>query len=207
MAIKTKKISDLVEISVSSSVNEVGACDFDKSNFYVLACKDSVTGKLPVDKMFTVIRELIDYKTSELNKEEESSTYAMSRASVESDMIISAMQKESSELAANVTSLSQRIDVLESKVKNNAFSTVSRVDELEERVVVLSEKIDSAPATTSTCGCDCAEKIATLEAKVAALESFVMALQKDGYLTLKEIQRAAADACPLCNHTHEESAE
>lgn len=48
------------------------------------------------------------------------------------------------------------------------------------------------------------EKIATLETKVVALESFVQALQKDGYLTLKEIQRAAAEACPICNHTHEE---
>ena len=46
--------------------------------------------------------------------------------------------------------------------------------------------------------------VSSLENKVKALESFVQALQKDGYLTLKEIQRAAADACPICNHTHEE---
>ena len=47
-------------------------------------------------------------------------------------------------------------------------------------------------------------ELSALKDKVAALESFVQALQKDGYLTLKEIQRAAADACPICNHTHEE---
>lgn len=50
-------------------------------------------------------------------------------------------------------------------------------------------------------------ELSALKDKVAALESFVQALQKDGYLTLKEIQRAAADACPICTHTHETSAE
>ena len=203
MAIKTKKISDLVQISVNGSVNQVGACDFDKSDFYVLACKDSVTGKLPVDKMFTAIRELIDYKTSETNKEDEPSTYAMSRSSIEGEETIAAMKKQSSELSANVTSLSQRVDVLDTKIKNNAFSTVSRVDELEERVVVLSEKVENAPSTVSA-GCDCAEKIAALEAKVAALEGFVQALQAEGYLTLANIKKAAAEACPICTHTHEE---
>lgn len=46
--------------------------------------------------------------------------------------------------------------------------------------------------------------VQSFETRITALESFVQALQKDGYLTLKEIQRAAADACPICNHTHEE---
>lgn len=43
-----------------------------------------------------------------------------------------------------------------------------------------------------------------LSEKVTAIESFLKALQKDGYLTLAEIRKAAADACPICNHTHEE---
>lgn len=50
-------------------------------------------------------------------------------------------------------------------------------------------------------------ELSQLKDKVSSLESFVQALQKDGYLTLKEIQRAAADACPICTHTHETSAE
>ena len=79
---------------------------------------------------------------------------------------------------------------------------VNEVENVKQNV----SNIALTPAPISN-PCNCAEKIAALEAKIAALESFVQALQKDGYLTLKEIQKAAADACPICNHTHEESAE
>lgn len=51
------------------------------------------------------------------------------------------------------------------------------------------------------------EQIASLEEKVTALESFIHKLQKDGYLTLAEIRKAAAETCPICTHTHEEVTE
>lgn len=43
-----------------------------------------------------------------------------------------------------------------------------------------------------------------IKEKSAKYEQFIQTLQKDGYLTLAEIKKAAADACPICNHTHEE---
>lgn len=94
-------------------------------------------------------------------------------------------------------------NLITDKLKSRDASITSfrtDVEGLKETVGTLSNQ----PAPTAIVDCDCADKIATLEAKVAALEGFMQALQKDGYLTLKEIQKAAAEACPICNHTHEE---
>jgi hypothetical protein len=49
------------------------------------------------------------------------------------------------------------------------------------------------------------QKVQELSEKVAALEGFVKALQEEGYLTLAKIKQAAADNCPICNHTHEDN--
>lgn len=180
MAIKTKKISDLVEISVSSDVSEVGSCDFDKSNFYVLACKDSVTGKLPLNKMFTSIRKLIDFKTASLTPNtDKDSKRSVSIEDNETISSLNALKQESSQIVANITSLTKAVDNLQSKVNSNAFSTVKRLDDVEESLANALQRIE-------------------------ALEGFVQALQKDGYLTLAEIRKAAASACPICTHTHEE---
>lgn len=69
---------------------------------------------------------------------------------------------------------------------------ISELEGVKESVSVISNT--PAPAASS---CDCVEKIAALEAKVAALEGFVKALQEEGYLTLAKIKQAAADACPI----------
>lgn len=108
----------------------------------------------------------------------------------------------------STSSIKTTVDNLEEKTtssENDINNIKTTVDELEKNVselIIKGQNVAVVNEVTNTC--DCAEKIAALEAKVAALESFVQALQKDGYLTLKEIQRAAADACPICNHTHEE---
>jgi hypothetical protein len=90
-------------------------------------------------------------------------------------------------------------DAVDAKLKSLAFNTTSSISNIQEAIATLAEK-----EPTASTGCDCAEKIAALEAKVAALEGFVQALQADGYLTLANIKKAAADACPICTHTHEE---
>lgn len=69
---------------------------------------------------------------------------------------------------------------------------ISELEGVKESVSVISNT--PAPVASS---CDCGEKIAALEAKVAALEGFVKALQEEGYLTLAKIKQAAADACPI----------
>lgn len=75
--------------------------------------------------------------------------------------------------------------------------------ELTEDIVNLKVKIEQLYDKINNLNSNIA-KIAELEARCAAFEQFAQALQKDGYLTLAEIKKAAADACPICNHTHEE---
>lgn len=74
-----------------------------------------------------------------------------------------------------------------------AMASLDVTDGLQASLNVVIERIS---ATESA--------ISALETKVAALEGFVQALQADGYLTLANIKKAAAEACPICTHTHEE---
>ena len=125
------------------------------------------------------------------------------------ETIFETIKTEISEIVEGSTSnIKTTVDDLEQKTtssENDINNIKTAVGELEKNVSELITKgQNEAAVNVVTNTCDCAEKIAALEAKVAALEGFVQALQKDGYLTLKEIQRAAADACPICNHTHEE---
>jgi hypothetical protein len=50
MAIKTKKISDLSELTIA------GVSDLEAADFYVLGCKSGVTGKVSVASIVTSIR-------------------------------------------------------------------------------------------------------------------------------------------------------
>lgn len=74
-----------------------------------------------------------------------------------------------------------------------AMASLDITDGLQSSIDVIVERVSKADSA-----------IAALEVKVAALESFVQALQADGYLTLANIKKAAAEACPICTHTHEE---
>lgn len=95
-----------------------------------------------------------------------------------------------------------------STVDNSEISALkTTVDALTKGLNDLSVKYKNFTFNQSDKNSSYIEQINVLTERVAALEGFVQALQKDGYLTLKEIQRAAADACPICNHTHEETAK
>lgn len=75
----------------------------------------------------------------------------------------------------------------------------SAVAALENDVISLRDVISelaSAPAPVAN-SCNCEAKIQELEAKCNAFEQFLKNLQKDGYLTLAEIKKAAAAACPI----------
>lgn len=69
-----------------------------------------------------------------------------------------------------------------------------RVTNLEVKIEELSKKIEEAIASVST---QKQTDTTALDGKVAALEGFVKALQADGYLTLANIKKAAAEACPI----------
>lgn len=78
------------------------------------------------------------------------------------------------------------------EVKDSIAQIKTDIETLKESVSAIA----STPAPISS-GCDCGEKIAALTEKIAKLEGFVQALQKNSYLTLAEVKKAAAEACPV----------
>ena len=194
MAIKTKKIADLTTIETTNS--------------FILGSQNGVTGKIPYSYFTTDVENIITAKIEELglNSSDSGDTNAASIEVVQSvsdaNAEVEEMRTEIKHLKSKVTELSIANATLTKQYTNHVSSSSDTLLALQESVRVLGNE-----KTTATCSCDCSEKLAALEARVASLEGFVQALQKDGYLTLKEIQRAAANACPICNHTHEETAE
>ena len=67
-----------------------------------------------------------------------------------------------------------------------AMASLDVTDGLQSSIDVIVERISKSDSA-----------IAALESKVAALEGFVKALQAEGYLTLANIKKAAAEACPV----------
>lgn len=201
MAIKTKKISELADIEFDKGLEIVDfqtMTDLDGEDFYLLGCKGGNTGKVATKGIMNTLRKVMQT----ISVSEESSVETVASEEIPT-VDISKFEQEVSQLGVSVSNCSSKIQDIETKQKTYAFSTAQKIDELTESIAVLTEKGSS----TNTASCDCAEKIAALEAKVAALEGFVQALQAEGYLTLANIKKAAADACPICTHTHEESAE
>lgn len=152
MAIKTKKISDLGQITVESS--EV----LNKADFYLLGCKGGVTGKVATSDVVKAIR-------ADANEDISSLTRGLTNSN------------DFDTLAERVTNNSTKIDVLTEKL-DNFISTLNDTSNLT--------------------------KINEISLDVEKLKQFIITLQKDGYLTLAEIKKAAAECCPICNHTHEE---
>lgn len=152
MAIKTKKISDLGQITVESS--EV----LNKADFYLLGCKGGVTGKVATSDVVKAIR-------ADANEDISSLTRGLTNSN------------DFDTLAERVTNNSTKIDVLTEKL-DNFISTLNDTSNLT--------------------------KINEISLDVEKLKQFIITLQKDGYLTLAEIKKAASECCPICNHTHEE---
>lgn len=174
MAIKTKKIADLTTIGTA--------------NAYLLGSQNGVTGKIPYSSITSEVEEIVNAKVSSIQPANPSTPEV---ASVEESAEVTALKNEIAALKNSLGELHTSYKNLNKKYTTYVQSTSDTILELQETVRLLS----IAPQTTDS---------SALETRVAALEGFVQALQKDGYLTLKEIQRAAADACPICNHTHEE---
>lgn len=190
MAIKTKKISELADIEFDKSLEIVDfqtMTDLDGEDFYLLGCKGGNTGKVATKSIMNTLRKVMQT----ISVPEEASVETVASEEI-STVDISKFEQEVSQLGVSVSNCSSKIQDIETKQKSYAFSTAQKIDELTESIAVLTEKGSS----TGT-NCDCAEKIAALEAKVAALEGFVKALQAEGYLTLANIKKAAADACPI----------
>jgi hypothetical protein len=111
------------------------------------------------------------------------------RANVEAISKDTVIAYDNPKQSTEISKIAERVTNLEVKIEEISKIT-GRVTNLEVKIEEISKKID--------------ESIAKLTEKVAALEGFVQALQAEGYLTLANIKKAAADACPICTHTHEE---
>lgn len=95
-------------------------------------------------------------------------------------------------IRANVESISK--DAVSSYGNSRQSAEISKITErvtnLEVKIEEISKKIDNAISSILS-------QTNALESKVTALEGFVKALQADGYLTLANIKKAAAEACPI----------
>ena len=146
----------------------------------ILGSKNGTTGKIGYEDVISVVTGLIK---SELEKFQptETSAVAVAMNDVEdtTSQDIASLQECVDTLRSQMSSLSKSYKELEKNYKDHLLSAASTNLELTEQIRLLTLDVEK-------------------------LKSFVQALQKDGYLTLAEIRKAAADACPICNHTHEE---
>ena len=156
-----------------------GDTSMENGGILFLCTKTSgATGKLSSKTLFESVQKVAEDECLKLKEELQKPTE--NPTSVATASI--ADNSEISALKTTVDALTKSLNDLSVKYKNFTFNQSDKNSSYIEQINILNEK-------------------------VAALEGFVQALQKDGYLTLKEIQRAAANACPICNHTHEETAE
>lgn len=165
MAIKTKKITDLNELTMTKD-------SLKRGGFYLLGCDSGITGKVAAQSIVKIVQETVKQEIAE--KGDSTPSIASNDSAVSSTI-----EKTVEECATAIAKLTSDVSTIDTKQKSYSFSALEKFDTIQGTLISLVKR-------------------------VAALESFVQALQKDGYLTLKEIQKAAADACPICNHTHEE---
>jgi uncharacterized protein YoxC len=175
MAIKTKKISDLSTISATDSV--------------ILGMNGATTGKIP----YSVIMDDVDGKIKTALQEfqntlPDTNSVATIAEPVVSEEDITIMRNKIEGVREEVGSLSKSI-----KKSDEKFDTF--YSRYTKTIEDMRASIDTCAAPTNSC--DCAEMIAALTERVVALEGFVKALQAEGYLTLANIKKAAADACPI----------
>ena len=200
MAIKTKKIS---ELDTLKDIN---------GTYAVVGVGDGTTGKITLEQ----IKKFVDaHKTPTTEQVSEVSKQDLEVVSSEVKKVadeVAAVKKSSEQFVTKYTnmvytqtqknkfyedeinSLVTRITALESFVQS--FET--RITELEKTLKEANDRI----ATLESCSVQVLQEDNSLEDKVKALESFVHALQKDGYLTLAEIKKAAAEFCPCGEETH-----
>ena len=163
----------------TKKISELDTLKDINGTYAVVGVGDGTTGKITLEQ----IKNFVDaHKAKTVEQVSEVSKQDLKAVSSEAKKVadeVAAVKKSSDEFVTKYTNM-----VYTQTQKNGVYeSEISKLNTFNEELV---------------------ELVSSLETRVKSLESFVQALQKDGYLTLKEIQRAAADACPICNHHHEE---
>lgn len=92
---------------------------------------------------------------------------------------------------------------LESNILKDVKDSIGKINEeitsiknMQTSLIETVTTISNQPSTVAAEG-DYEEQITALSEKIAKLEGFVMSLQKNTYLTLAEVKKAAAEACPI----------
>lgn len=105
-------------------------------------------------------------------------------------------------IRANVEATSR--DTIQSYANTRQSTDLSKVEERITNLEINLKKERENVEKLKNLNKELSNSLTQMSEKVTAIESFLQALQKDGYLTLAEIRKAAAEACPICNHTHDE---
>lgn len=187
MAIKTKKISELSDIITSANLDSIV-----DDGLYILGCKGNTTGKVSTKNIFAKVDSKINAAIEEL---ESKMTRTIQTFSNETPALLSArsmdlsdspsitkLEEATSQCTCDISDLSAKIDTLDAKQKNYAFSVAQKIDALDNEVIAQREKL-------------------------AKLEQFIKELQKDGYLTLAEIKKSAANCFPVATEETTEITE
>ena len=163
----------------TKKISELDTLKDINGTYAVVGVGDGTTGKITLEQ----IKNFVDaHKTPTTEQVSEVSKQDL-------EVVSSEVKKVASEVGAVKKSSEQFV----TKYTNMVYTQTQKNKFYEDEINSLVTRITALESF-----------VQSFETRITALESFVQALQKDGYLTLKEIQRAAADACPICNHTHEE---
>lgn len=149
-----------------------GETTLDKNEFYFLGCYDSITGKVSTKEIADSIRSI----ATKLIEEKVDKDSLTNTPSISED-VINDLKESSALTSSSVVTLDTKLNEIDAKYKKLAHDVTLKYEELQETIVTLSDK-------------------------VAKLEAFVHSLQSEGYLTLANIKKLAAEHCPCEEETH-----
>lgn len=166
------------KISDLSTLNDISG-----ENTFLLGVNGTSTGKIKYGNILEDVKEIIRTTVNPI---------------VESSLstIIATTEEEVVESPVSSSEIERLEDII-NQLQRQINDTTNAYKELNKKYISFTK---SSTETITALQND----LVTQTEKVAALEGFVQALQADGYLTLANIKKAAADACPICTHTHEE---
>lgn len=148
-----------------SDLDEIGL-----TNVVLLGCQNGTTGKIPYAVITADVEKLIDEKLADSNLVQ---TVALTKTKM----------SEVDQVNDSVTDVQQKIETL----KSENTDLRNKCKELSDRLIAQSNQLNTAIL-------DCQNTVSKVYADTNKIISFIKDLQKDGYLTLAEIKKAAANA-------------
>lgn len=160
-------------------ISDLDTIMFDNGSV-ILGCNGGTTGKIEYETIYNAVSEMVNEVVEKLNinSPSEQSTFDL-RRSVEDDESISDLKNEIEKLKLENEIISEQHKKLQSEVNY----IVSRVLQMNE---------------------DVNKRISDNDNDINKTIQFIKELQKDGYLTLAEIKKAASRAFPVTDTSEEE---